>query len=201
MALLGRHKHAFPQQVTALSQFLARHASKTQRKAANAFGLDHNLRYRCGMAEIRFERATQSDLPRIVELLADDSLGSSREVVTSTLDTRYIEAFAAIDRDANQLLAVAREDKRVVGCMQLTFIPGLSRSGMWRGQVESVRVAASHRGTGLGRQFFEWAFEQCLQRKCGLVQLTTDKVRVDALRFYESLGFVASHEGMKRSID
>ncbi len=98
--------------------------------------------------------------------------------------------------DPNQLLAVA-DDGAVVGCMQISFIPGLSRRGMWRGQIESVRIAASHRGAGLGRRFFEWAISRCRDRGCGLVQLTTDASRADAARFYQSLGFVGSHTGMK----
>ena len=115
-------------------------------------------------------------------------------------ESKYLEAFAALARDPNQLLAVAEIASVVVGCLQLTFIPGLSRLGMWRGQIESVRVAADHRGSGLGRQLFEWAIAECRARGCGLVQLTTDKTRPDAKRFYESLGFRASHEGMKLSL-
>jgi GNAT superfamily N-acetyltransferase len=141
-------------------------------------------------------RATAADLDAIVALLADDMLGAGRE---KPGDPAYAAAFAAIEADPNQLLAVADEEGRVVGCLQLSFIPGLSRLGMWRGQIESVRIAASHRGAGLGRRMFEWAIGECRARGCGLVQLTTDKARPDARRFYESLGFAASHEGMKLS--
>jgi ribosomal protein S18 acetylase RimI-like enzyme len=141
-----------------------------------------------------FRRATADDLPAIVALLADDVLGAARE---ARGDPAYAAAFAAIAADPNQLLAVAEDGGRIVGCLQLSFIPGLSRRGMWRGQIESVRIAASHRGAGLGRRMFDWAVEACRARGCGLVQLTTDKARPDARRFYESLGFVASHEGMK----
>nr|WP_246523579.1 GNAT family N-acetyltransferase [Neoroseomonas eburnea] len=133
-------------------------------------------------------------MPAIVALLADDVLGAARE---QPGHPAYDAAFAAIGADANQLLAVAEEEARIVGCLQISFVPGLSRLGMWRGQIESVRVAASHRGAGLGRRMFDWAIEQCRARGCGLVQLTTDKARPDARRFYEALGFVASHEGMK----
>ena len=84
--------------------------------------------------------------------------------------------------------------------MQLTFVPGLSRTGMWRGQIEGVRISSSHRGSGLGKRFFEWAFDRFRERGCGLVQLTSDKARPDAIHFYETLGFKASHEGMKLSI-
>nr|WP_248291361.1 GNAT family N-acetyltransferase [Neoroseomonas marina] len=127
-------------------------------------------------------------------MLADDVLGAARE---KPGDPGYDEAFAAIAADANQFLAVVEIAGRVAGCLQLSFIPGLSHRGMWRGQIESVRIAAEARGGGLGRQMFEWAIDQCRARGCGIVQLTTNKSRGDARRFYETLGFVASHEGMK----
>ena len=152
------------------------------------------------MKEISFRAATSSDLPQIVAMLADDDLGSTREDASLPLNDRYTDAFAAISNDPNQYLAVVEVDDELAGCLQLTFIPGLSRLGMWRGQIESVRIAANQRGEGLGRRMFEWAIEECRQRGCELVQLTTDKSRPDALRFYESLGFVASHEGMKLSL-
>jgi GNAT superfamily N-acetyltransferase len=142
-------------------------------------------------------RATSADLDAIVNLLADDALGKSREDPGNPC---YAEAFAAIESDPNQFLAVAEVAGEIVGCLQLSFIPGLSRLGLWRGQIESVRVAASRRGGGLGRVLFDWAIAECRRRGCGLVQLTTDKARPDALRFYESLGFVASHEGMKLTL-
>lgn len=148
-----------------------------------------------------FRLAQPSDLAAIIRLLADDDLGGAREIVSDPIDARYLSAFAAIEADANHLLAVATDaDDRVVGCLQLSFIPGLSRTGMWRGQIESVRVARELRGSGLGAQFIEWAIAQCVERGCGLAQLTSDKTRKDSIRFYEKLGFVASHEGMKRSL-
>jgi ribosomal protein S18 acetylase RimI-like enzyme len=150
--------------------------------------------------QLTFRRAAAADLPTIVGLLADDDLGRSREDTSTPLNARYVDAFAAIDRDPNQLLAVVESDARVIGCLQITFIPGLSRLGMWRGQIESVRIASTERGGGIGRSMFEWAIEECRRRGCELVQLTTDKRRPDALRFYESLGFAATHEGMKMSI-
>ena len=149
------------------------------------------------MNEAVFRPATAGDVAAIVALLADDVLGAARE---NPGDPVYDAAFAAIAADPNQLLAVAELDGRVVGCLQLSFMPGLSHRGAWRGQVESVRVAGDQRGSGLGRRMMAWAMEQCRARGCRLVQLTTDKSRADARRFYESLGFVASHEGMKRAI-
>ncbi|MBY3154836.1 GNAT family N-acetyltransferase [Rhizobium leguminosarum] len=148
-----------------------------------------------------FRLARLSDLAAIVRLLGDDDLGGAREIVSDPVDARYLSAFAAIEADANQLLAVATDAAdQVVGSLQLSFLPGLSRTGMWRGQIESVRVARDLRGSGLGAQFIEWAIAQCAERGCGLVQLTSDKARGDAIRFYERLGFVASHEGLKRTL-
>ena len=149
------------------------------------------------MKEIRYRQAIITDLPAIISLLADDELGRQRERIGPPPSPNYETAFYAIEKDPNQMLAVAERNGEVVGCLQLTFIPGLSRVGLWRGQIESVRVASKFRGSGLGRELFEWAIEECRKRGCGLVQLTTDKSRPDALRFYQSLGFIASHEGMK----
>lgn len=145
-------------------------------------------------------RAETADLPAIVALLADDDVGAGREDPGPPPNPAYEAAFAAIDRDPNQLLAVLVDGGAVIGCLQIGFIPGLSRTGMWRGQIEGVRVAASHRGGGRGRMMIEWAIEQCRARDCGLVQLTSDKSRADALRFYGTLGFAASHEGLKLSL-
>jgi ribosomal protein S18 acetylase RimI-like enzyme len=152
-------------------------------------------------ADLTFRAATMDDLPAIVGLLADDALGSTRELVGEPIDERYVEAFRSITADPRQLLAVADREGRISGCLQLTFIPGLSRLGSWRGQVESVRIADEEQGRGVGRAMLEWAIEVCRERRCRLLQLTTDKSRPEALRFYESLGFVASHEGMKLSLD
>lgn len=155
---------------------------------------------RTGKADLTFRRAGRDDVATIVAMLADDELGRAREIVSDPVDIAYVDAFAAIEADANQFLAIVEQDGVVVGCLQLSFVPGLSRRGMWRGQIESVRIAAGARGQGLGRAMFEWAIETCRERGCGLVQLTTDKTRPDALRFYESLGFTASHEGMKLNL-
>jgi GNAT superfamily N-acetyltransferase len=149
------------------------------------------------MGAVTFRRATVADLPAIVTMLADDGLGRGREDASLPLAQGYTDAFAAIEADPNQMLAVAEADGVVVGTLQLTFLPGLSHKGAWRGQVESVRVAGSRRGTGLGQAMMEWAVAQCRARGCRMVQLTTDKSRADAHRFYERLGFKASHEGFK----
>jgi ribosomal protein S18 acetylase RimI-like enzyme len=152
------------------------------------------------MSDLTFRRASAVDLEDIVALLADDELGRKREDPDPPLNPRYIDAFAAIDADRNQYLAVVEEGGQIVGCLQLSFIPGLSRLGLWRGQIESVRISSARRGAGLGKRMFEWAIEECRKRRCEIVQLTTDKSRADARRFYESLGFVASHEGMKLAL-
>ncbi len=149
------------------------------------------------MSAVDFRRATAADLPGIVALLADDDLGRQREAPGLPTDPRYEAAFAAIDRDPNQLLVVAAEEGALLGCLQLSFIPGLSHIGQWRGQIESVRIASTRRGSGLGRRLLDWALQECRDRGCGLVQLTSDKSRPEALRFYESLGFAATHEGLK----
>lgn len=145
------------------------------------------------LTAMQFRRATRDDLAAIIALLADDELGATRE--NGSVDG-YLAAFAAIDADPNQLLAVA-DAGAVIGCMQLTFIPGLSRRGAWRGQIESVRTARARRGEGIGDAFLRWAIETCRARGCRLVQLHSDKRRTAAHRFYERHGFTASHEGMK----
>jgi GNAT superfamily N-acetyltransferase len=141
--------------------------------------------------------ATRGDLAAIVRLIADDGLGRGREDLSATLAACYTDAFAAIEADPNNEIAVMERDGEIVGCLQLTYIPGLSRQGAWRAQIESVRVASDLRGQGLGRKFFEWAIARAKDKGCALVQLTTDKSRAEAHRFYESLGFTASHDGMK----
>lgn len=150
--------------------------------------------------DVTFRRATRDDLPSIIALIADDQIGQTREDTSAPLNGAYIEAFAAIARDDNQVLAVAEQEGAVIGCLQITFIPGLSRLGMWRGNIESVRVAKHLRGQGIGRAFFEWAIARCRERGCKLAQLTMDKRRSDASLFYQSLGFTPSHEGMKLSL-
>ncbi|WP_018808487.1 GNAT family N-acetyltransferase [Salinispora arenicola] len=150
------------------------------------------------MSDVIFRLAARVDLPAVLDLLADDVLGRSRDV--GTVDTRYERAFADITADPRNDLVVAEAGGEVLGCMQLTYIPGLGRHGAERLLIESVRVRSDVRGQGVGRQMMVWAVDQARAHGCALVQLTTDKSRHEAHRFYLSLGFVASHEGMKLAL-
>lgn len=147
--------------------------------------------------DITFRDATEADLPRIVGLLANDHLGSRRERFEEPLPACYRDAFEAIDRDPNNRLVVAEADGEVIGTLQLTFIHNMTYQGGIRAQIEGVRVDDSLRSQRIGRRLFEWAIEESRRRGCHMVQLTADKTRPDAHRFYESLGFTASHLGMK----
>ncbi len=150
----------------------------------------------------RFRTATEQDLPRIIELLADDVLGAQRESSCYPLDKGYTNAFCAIDTDPNNELIVleATANSEIVGLMHLTFIPYITHRGAWRCMVESVRVAADTRGQGLGEKMLLWAKDRAEARNCKILQLTSDKKRPNAIRFYQRLGFVASHEGFKLKI-
>jgi GNAT superfamily N-acetyltransferase len=152
-----------------------------------------------GGAVVELRRATAADLPALVAMLADDPLGAGREADDGDL-TPYRRAFDLVDADPAHVLLVAVDGDDVVGTLQLSVLPGLARRGASRGQIEAVRVAAAARGRGLGAAMIGWAVEESRRRGCGLVQLTTDKSRTDARRFYERLGFVASHEGMKLAL-
>ena len=144
-----------------------------------------------------FRDARRDELARIVALLADDELGAGRETGVDDAYQRAFDDIAADPRRPRCRLIVADVDRQVAGTFQLTVLPGLSRHGMRRAQIEGVRVAAPWRGQGLGRAMLGWAIEAARQDGCGLVQLTSDKRRADAIRFYASLGFEASHEGLK----
>ncbi|HEY3753382.1 MAG TPA: GNAT family N-acetyltransferase [Pseudonocardiaceae bacterium] len=139
-------------------------------------------------------RAERADVPAIVAMLADDPLGAQRETPG---DPAYLAAFDLLDADPNQLLVVAELAGEPVGTLQLTFIAGLSRRGATRAQIEAVRVRDGHRGGGLGQLLVNWAVDTARARGCAVVQLTTDSSRTDAHRFYQRLGFQASHVGMK----
>src|SRR5690625_3671364 len=154
----------------------------------------HNLREEMWM---EFRKAKKGDLHSIVRLLADDKLGAQRECFKEPLPDVYYEAFKAIEsQDGNQVI-LAVESQKVIGCLQLTIIPGLARQGMKRAQIEGVRIDRLYRGEKIGEKLFREAISIAKSEKCGMVQLTTDKQREDAHRFYERLGFSASHEGMK----
>jgi GNAT superfamily N-acetyltransferase len=147
--------------------------------------------------EVTFRPAVLADLPAIMALLADDDIARSRGGYNGPLPS---EAFAEIDADPRNELIVAISGRMIVGTCQLTFIPGLSRGGAERMTIEAVRVRADLRGAGIGRRMMAYALDRARERGCVLAQLTTDKRRVAAHRFYESLGFVASHEGMKKTL-
>lgn len=154
-----------------------------------------------GPSPVVLRRALAADVPAIVDLIAADQLGATRAAAQTAEDlAAYQRAFRAIDDDPAQLLVVAEAEQAVVATIQLTFIPGLARRGALRAQIEAVRVSQAYRGGGLGAAMFSWAIDEARQRGCALVQLTTDKSRTAAHRFYERLGFVASHEGMKLAL-
>ncbi|GGR60470.1 GNAT family N-acetyltransferase [Streptomyces roseolus] len=150
------------------------------------------------MSDLEIRPATAEDVPAIVAMLADDPLGAQRESPDDPVP--YLSAFARLAEDPNQHLVVAARDGRVVGTLQLTIIPGLSRRGATRGLIEGVRIHADERGSGLGTRLIEWAVEESRRLECVLVQLTSDVTRTDALRFYERLGFEASHVGFKLAL-
>ncbi|MBG0560025.1 GNAT family N-acetyltransferase [Actinoplanes aureus] len=146
--------------------------------------------------------ATRADVPTVLNLLADDDLSRERGfgTVPEEVDPAVWAAFEAIDADERNELIVATDDGEVIGTCQLTFIPGLSRGGAERLLIEAVRIRSDQRGRGLGGELIRWTVERARERGCKIVQLTTDKRRTDAHRFYAALGFVASHEGMKLTL-
>ena len=161
---------------------------------------------------IEFRVATRADVPAIVAMLEDDEITRTRmdendaagrgriDVVSEDADAALWRAFEAIDADPRNELIVADEGGAVIGTCQLTFTPSLSRGGAERMTIEAVRVRRDRRGTGVGRAMMAWALDRARERGCRLAQLTTDRRRADAHRFYESLGFLPSHLGMKRTL-
>ncbi|MEV7136809.1 GNAT family N-acetyltransferase [Streptomyces tauricus] len=147
------------------------------------------------MGDLEIRPAVADDIPAIVAMLADDPLGSRRESPDDL--TPYLTALERLSKDPNQHVVVAVREGRVVGTLQLTIVPGLSRKGATRSIIEAVRIHADERGSGLGTRFIEWAVDRSRSEGCQLVQLTSDATRTDAHRFYERLGFTASHVGFK----
>jgi GNAT superfamily N-acetyltransferase len=150
---------------------------------------------------VQFRQAKESDLPVIVQLLVEDELSAHRERYETPLSRAYYEALKAIGEGSNNEVIVAEIDGEVIGTLQLTFIPCLSYQGGTRAQVESVRVVERLRGQGIGTVMMEWALDRARQRGCPMMQLTSHKSRADAHRFYEKLGFTASHIGMKKNLE
>ncbi|MCM3122898.1 MULTISPECIES: GNAT family N-acetyltransferase [Bacillaceae] len=148
-------------------------------------------------AKLEFRMAEEKDLDSIVAMLADDLLGSQRERYEQPLPQSYLDAFKAIASDPNNELIVACEGNEVIGVQQITFTPYITHQGGWRATIEGVRTSSRVRGMGVGTELIKWAITRAKDRGCHLVQLTTDKQRPDALRFYEKLGFSATHEGLK----
>lgn len=147
------------------------------------------------MGDLDIRAAATDDVPALVALLADDPLGAQRESPDDLAP--YFAALERLSTDPNQHLVVAVREGRVVGTLQLSIIPGLSRRGSTRSIIEAVRIHADERGSGLGTRLIEWAIDASRRQGCRLVQLTSDTTRTDAHRFYERLGFQASHVGFK----
>lgn len=146
---------------------------------------------------LTFRDAGIEDLAVLVRMYADDDLGSTREVLTEPLDESYLRAFRDIDRDSRQRLVVVEDQGEIVATLQLSFLPHLVLRGSERAQIEAVRVRSDRRGGGLGEAVLRWAINEARERGCRLVQLTSNASRADARRFYERLGFEASHVGLK----
>ncbi|WP_435625692.1 N-acetyltransferase family protein [Flagellimonas sp.] len=147
---------------------------------------------------MKFRKAVENDVVEIVKMIADDELGKTREKFVVPLPSEYTIAFENIDSDANQeLIVVENDESEIIGTLQLSFIQYLTYRGGIRAQIEAVRIKKEHRGKGIGKQMFEWAIARAKERKAHVLQLTTDKKRPKAIKFYEDLGFKPSHEGMK----
>ena len=147
--------------------------------------------------ELKFRLATKDDLPDIVRMLADDTLGKTREKFEATLSDSYLHAFDRIISDTNQELTIVEMNGEKVATFQLTYIPYLTHQGGLRAQIEAVRTNSNYRGQGIGKKVFEYIIGRAKQKGCIILQLTTDKQRPEAIKFYETIGFVSTHEGMK----
>jgi GNAT superfamily N-acetyltransferase len=146
---------------------------------------------------LTYRNAKPADLPFIIGLIVEDSVVSTNDDAADAMHADYVDALAAIDADPNQEMIMVEQNGAPIGCFQITYLPGLMRRGMWRGMIEVVHVADGQRGQGIGSEMMHWALDRCRDRGCGMVQLTSNKKRPDAHRFYERLGFKKSHEGFK----
>jgi GNAT superfamily N-acetyltransferase len=150
--------------------------------------------------ELHFRLATIQDLTHIVYMLSDDVLAATREKFETVISNNYITAFEKITTDANQELTIVEMNGEIVATFQLSFIQYLTHQGGLRAQVEAVRINSNHRGQGIGTKVFEYIINRAKEKGCAFVQLTTDKKRPEAIRFYETIGFTSTHEGMKMAI-
>ena len=146
---------------------------------------------------LTYRNATPADLGFIIALIVEDSVVTTDDNPADAAHPDYVDALAEITADPNEEMIIVEEDGEPVGCFQLSYLPGLMRRGMKRGQIEVVHVAEARRNRGIGAQMMRWAVERCRQNNCSMVQLTSNKKRLDAHRFYERLGFLRSHEGFK----
>lgn len=149
------------------------------------------------MKNVIIRKAVLTDLSEIIRLLFDDKLGNKRESYQDPLPQQYLTAFSNINLDKNAFLIVVENNGIIIGTLQLNIIQYLTYQGGKRAQIEGVRIAESHRGQGVGKIMLEWAISKARESQCHVIQLTTDKKRPDALAFYQKLGFIASHEGLK----
>ena len=151
---------------------------------------------------MKFRKAKKDDVPKIVKMIANDKLGKLREDYQEPLPEKYYQAFENIDSDINQeLIVIENEENAIIGTLQLTFVQYLTYQGGIRAQIEAVRIREDYREKGIGEKLINWAINRSKEKGAHLLQLTTDKKRPDALKFYEKLGFTASHEGMKLHFD
>jgi len=150
------------------------------------------------LSDITYRPATRADLPFMVALIAEDDVSDvPMDDPSDPSGPAYVAGFDAIESDPNQVLVIAEREGKPIGTLQITYLPGIARKGMWRGLIESVHIIPPERSKGYGSEMIRWAIEQCRERGCGMVQLTSNKKRVDAHRFYRTLGFDQSHEGFK----
>ena len=149
------------------------------------------------MTKLKIRNALLDDIPMVVRLLSNDPLGSERESYQKPLPNQYYVAFTEIDSDKNNFLMVVEDDNNIIGTMQLTILHHMTHQGGKRAQIEGVRIDENYRGKGIGKHMIEWAINKARTLGCHLVQLTTDKKRPEALKFYQQIGFVDSHEGLK----